>query len=150
VQLKTLLSAKGGRMTYKIIIATLALSLALSPTSVAQAADIERAPTAQEVEGLVRQARSGNPQAQYRLAMAYELGKGTRQSFAEAVRWYTEAANQGFARAQFNLAQIYEEGRPDVKRDLAYALSWYEEAARNGFKMALDRLRSLTSSSSER
>ncbi len=101
------------------------------------------APTAHEVEGLVKLARKGDALAQFRLAHAYETGHGTRQSYSEAIRWYKLSANQGLPQAQFGLAQLYEDGR-GVKRDFAYALSWYEEAARNGFKHALDRIQTMT------
>ena len=31
----------------------------------------------------------------------YENGRGVRQDYAEAVKWYRQAAAQGFAEAQF-------------------------------------------------
>ncbi len=120
--------------------------LVLTTPSFARAAEDENPVTAQEVEALVRQARRGNAHAQYKLAKAYETGSGTRQSYSEAVRWYKAAAHQGLARAQFSLGLIFEEGRPEVKRDVAYALSWYEEAARNGLTAALEHIRRMTTS----
>lgn len=123
----------------------LSISLFLHPPS-AQAEGEEKQVTAHEVENLVKQARQGSAPAQYNLAKAYETGSGTRQSYSEAVRWYKAAANQGFARAQFSLGVIFEEGRPEVKRDVAYALSWYEEAARNGLTLAVERLHRMTAS----
>ncbi len=102
-----------------------------------------RTPSPQDVESLVTSARKGNAVAQFRLAHAYETGRGTRQSYSEAVRWYKLSADQGLPQAQFGLARLYEDGR-GVKRDFAYALSWYEEAARNGFKNALERIQTMT------
>lgn len=135
------------RQASRSVVYTLLMIVAMTASPIAGAESDVSTPTAHEVESLVHAAREGNPQAQYRLAQAYESGAGTRQSYSEAVRWYRAAANQGLARAQFHLALIFEEGRPEVKRDVAYALSWYEEAARNGFKSAVERLRRLTDGS---
>ncbi|MCM2280384.1 MAG: sel1 repeat family protein [Bdellovibrionaceae bacterium] len=134
-------------LSHIVYLSLLCVSISLAMTilrPIHAHAEEEHSASAHEVETLVHQARKGNAHAQYRLAKAYELGSGTRQSYREAVRWYTAAALQGLARAQFNLGRIFEEGRPEVKRDVAYALSWYEEAARNGLKSATDRLHTLT------
>ena len=37
----------------------------------------------------------------------YERGRGVRQDFAEAVRWFRRAAEQGNARGQNNLGAMY-------------------------------------------
>lgn len=128
--------------SFKAVTVAMILAIGLVPSSRSKA-NPERLPSPQEVESLVSQARNGNAAAQFRLALAYETGHGTRQSYKDAVRWFKSAANQGLPDAQFHLGQIYEEGR-GVKKDFAYALSWYEEAARNGLKLAVDHLQTLT------
>lgn len=35
--------------------------------------------------------------------MMYQNGEGVNQSYTEAFKWFTKAANQGHAQAQFNL-----------------------------------------------
>lgn len=126
---------------FRVVTVMMMLAIGVAPGSLD--ASSEQLPTGKEVEGLVNQARNGSAKAQFRLALAYETGHGTRQSYQDAIRWYTSAAHQGFAAAQFHLALIYEEGR-GVKKDFAYAMSWYEEAARNGLKRAVDHLQVLT------
>ena len=64
--------------------------------------------TAKELEGL---ANLGEPRAQYDLALLYDKGLGVPQSDAEALRWYTRAAEQGEARAQYNLGLMYMNGQ---------------------------------------
>ena len=40
----------------------------------------------------------------------YENGQGVPQDYAEAVKWYREAADQDDTDAQFNLGLMYENG----------------------------------------
>ena len=50
------------------------------------------------------------------------------QDEAEAVRWYTRAADQGLPIAQFDLAYMYENGK-GVMNDCERAVRLYEVAA---------------------
>ena len=70
-------------------------------------------------------------EAQNNLGLMYEFGHGVEKNYAEAVRWYTKAAEQGYASAQINLALIYLQGH-GVKQDYAEALRWYTKAAEQG------------------
>ena len=53
------------------------------------------------------------------------------RDYAEAVRWYRQAAEQGHAWAQLNLGVRYYRGE-GVARDYAEALRWYRQAAEQG------------------
>ena len=64
--------------------------------------------TVKELEGL---ANLGDPRAQYDLAVLYDKGLGVPQSDADALRWYTRAAEQGDARAEYNLGLMYMNGQ---------------------------------------
>jgi len=57
-------------------------------------------------EYLLRSARNGDAQAQFKLGEAYELGQGIPKDTAEAARWYYRAANQGCADAQYRLGEM--------------------------------------------
>ena len=49
-----------------------------------------------EAELFIRKAaKLGYAEAQYRLGRMYELGKGVKQDYAKAVKWYLKAAKQG-------------------------------------------------------
>jgi len=58
----------------------------------------------------------------------YERGDGVAKDEAEAVRWYTRAADQGLAVSKFDLAFMYENGH-GVAADIHKAIALYEEAA---------------------
>jgi len=86
------------------------------------------AKTAKELEGL---ANLGDPRAQYDLAVLYDNGLGVPQSDAEALRWYTRAADQGDARAQYNLGLMYMNGQ-GVEPNLVLAYYWVSLSVAHG------------------
>ena len=47
-----------------------------------------------------REAEAGDADAQYRLGLSYEHGKGVPQDYMEALKWYRKAAGQGHAAAK--------------------------------------------------
>ena len=55
-------------------------------------------------------AQAGNPEAQHYVGEIYEKGMGIEPDFAEAARWYRQAAEQGYTRSMVNLAYFYEQG----------------------------------------
>ncbi len=61
----------------------------------------------------------------------YYRGRGVRQDYGEAVRWYRLAADQGNAFAQANLGIMYYNGR-GVPQDYGEAVRWYRLAADQG------------------
>ncbi len=81
-----------------------------------------------------RLADEGDANAQFRVAVLYDLGRGVVQDYSAAVAWYRKAAEQGHANAQHNLASLYEEGlgvEPDYA--VAAALVWFRRAAEQGY-----------------
>ena len=86
---------------------------------------------AQDIDDKIRAAESGDPIAQYNLALRYFKGEGVPQNDAEAAKWYRLAAAQGNAGAQFNLGGIYDTGKGVAEND-AEAVKWYRLAAEQG------------------
>jgi localization factor PodJL len=84
-------------------------------------------------------AADGDPSASFEVGARFAEGKGVRQDFREAVKWYTRAATQGFAIAQYRLATLHERGL-GVDTDTARAKIWYERAARQGNVKAMHNL----------
>ena len=80
---------------------------------------------------LRERAWAGDAVAQCSLGVAYALGRGVPQDYAQAAQWYRKAAEQGEAFAQFNLGLLYNSGR-GVPQDYAQAAQWYEKAAVQG------------------
>ncbi|MSU25006.1 MAG: hypothetical protein EXS32_14460 [Opitutus sp.] len=79
------------------------------------------------------------PEAQYNLALAYELGRGVGKDEVAAQKWYRAAATQGYARARYNLALMLEEGRP-APADAAAAVEFYRAAAAQNYAPAQNNL----------
>jgi TPR repeat protein len=67
------------------------------------------------------------------LGLKYERGRrGFPQNDAQAVRWYSWAANQGNPRAEAGLGFMYENGRGGLPQSDAEAERWYLLAANQG------------------
>lgn len=77
---------------------------------------------------LLRQAKAGNADAQYNLAVMYQLGDGGAKDPAKAVEWYEKAAAQGQALAQFQMGLRYLLGQ-GVPKDEAKGLGFIQQAA---------------------
>lgn len=84
-------------------------------------------------------AAKGDASAQFDIAARLAEGKGIKQDFAEAARWYQRAAAQGLAAAQYRLAALYERGL-GVEADPARAMVWYRRAAEGGNIKAMHNL----------
>lgn len=92
-------------------------------------------------------AERGDPEAQFQLGTAYQMGEGVQQNDLQAVHWITKAANQGYPDAQFNLGMAYRGGY-GVPQDLVQAYMWLELAVANGSSKAFDLRRDLSLSMS--
>ena len=69
----------------------------------------------------------------------YANGRGVPQDDAQAVEWYTKAAEQGVGDAQNNLGLMYGNGK-GVPQDDAQAVFWYTKAAEQGYASAQNNL----------
>lgn len=91
------------------------------------------APTipAVDIGAIQAKARLGDPQAQAQLGRFLENRPGAANRYAEAAKWFRQAAEQGNADAQAGLAELYETGQ-GVPKDLAKAIELYRQAAERG------------------
>jgi len=99
---------------------------------------------ASAVKRLQPLAAKGDPEAQYRLAGLYRIGKGVEKNLGRARSLYLEAADAGHADAQFALAQLLE--KSSGSNSLAEARGWYKRAAEQGNARARQRLAQLRDS----
>jgi TPR repeat protein len=76
-------------------------------------------------------AELGNALSQYRLAVCYLKGQGTKQDYLKAKYWYERASNQGIAFSQHDLGFMYEYGL-GLTRDYSKASHYFELAAKQG------------------
>jgi TPR repeat protein len=79
------------------------------------------------------------PDAQYNLAVCYDLGEALPRDATMSAKWYRKAAEQGFGMAQYNLAVAYCNG-DGVDEDKKLALEWMNKAAAQGVKEAKEAL----------
>ena len=76
-------------------------------------------------------AEHGDAEAQYRIGLMYEFGKGYPQDKAQGVAWFRKSAANGSASAQQELGVIYVTG-DGVPQDDAQAVAWFRKAADQG------------------
>ena len=88
---------------------------------------------------LRKAAASGNPAAEYEVALRHLEGRGVPQSSEEAARWLDRAAKSGLVPAQFRLGSLYEKGH-GVKKNRDAARALYLIAAENGNAKAMHNL----------
>lgn len=105
----------------------------------AGAAQGNQDPERDRARELLRKAEQGDAESQGLLGYLYETGCGVQQSFAEALRWYGEAARNGAALALYCLGRMHEEGR-GVSQDYGKAAGCYREAALRGEQRSQGRL----------
>jgi TPR repeat protein len=77
-------------------------------------------------------ADAGDPAAQVRLAIRYELGQDLSQNCFEALRLYRKAADQGYLVAQFHVGRMYYGGEC-MGQNLGEAAKWLQTAAERGY-----------------
>ena len=89
-----------------------------------------------ERQGLIDAAQAGDARAQSRLGDIYRIGDAlTAQDFAEALKWYTFAAEQGHAFAQNDLGSMILNGF-GITKDATEAARWYRKSADQGVAVA--------------
>ena len=115
------------------------LAAALIALGLNQAAWAANVPDFRET---LQAAERGDAQAQAMLGLMYANGRGVRQDYAEAVKWYRQAAAQGHAKAQSSLGVMYYKGR-GVRQDLALAQEWFGKACQNGDQKGCDNYQRL-------
>ncbi len=91
------------------------------------------------INELRAKAEAGDSKAQLLIASDYDHGRGIRQDYAEAARWYEKAAVAGDRVAQNNLGSLYQNGL-GVTKDYAKALELYRKSAEQEFAMAENSL----------
>jgi len=86
------------------------------------------------IKDLIKIAKKGDVDAQYRLGYCYEKGIGVKINPDRAVKWYKKAVKQGYAEAQYRLGFYYYSTNSYAHRRPAVDL--YERAAQQGHAKA--------------
>lgn len=87
-------------------------------------------------------AQTGNPQAQYRLAVQYQAGLGVVKNQLQAYHWMREAAEQDHGLALHGLGIMYLYGEC-VEKNEREAAVWLQRAAHQGLAGSLAALASM-------
>lgn len=75
---------------------------------------------------------NGIADAQFKLGVMYDEGRGVLTDDSQAVIWYRKAAEQDDPKAQVNLGIMFANGE-GVPKDETQALFWYRKAAEQGY-----------------
>lgn len=87
------------------------------------------------VDDLLTEAHAGNSDAQFKLALAYDFGRGVPRDLETAKTWYSKSAEQGNAEAQNSLGSVYQ-----AEKNYKNAKLWFEKAATQNNALALNNL----------
>ena len=91
--------------------------------------------TIDTIEGLIRRANEGDPEAQYKLGWRYAAGRNVTQNDKEGVKWLRKAAEQGHTKSQNILGMMYSIGH-GVRQDYVEGVKWLRKAAEQGLAQA--------------
>jgi len=92
-----------------------------------------------DLSRLLEKAKAGNAEAQFRVGLAYDMGRGVPCDYAQAASWYRKAADRGHPGAQNNLGGLYVRGL-GVEQNDTEAVRWYARAAAEGHQAAQNNL----------
>ncbi|MDR1308649.1 MAG: sel1 repeat family protein, partial [Deltaproteobacteria bacterium] len=91
--------------------------------------------TGMAAKWMLKAARQGMPEAQFRLAAMYFSGEGLGLDMGKALKWFRQAALLGHAAAQFQVGGMYMAGL-GAPQDKARASRFFRKAAENGHAAA--------------
>jgi TPR repeat protein len=77
-------------------------------------------------------ATHGDAQAEYELALMYDLGLNVDKNLPLAFEWYQKSANQEYAKAQYNLGIFYALAK-SIDKDIDKSKYWIRKAIDNGY-----------------
>lgn len=81
---------------------------------------------------LQAKADSGDPSAQFQVAIAYQKGDIVPRNFVQAAAWFRKAAEQGYAQAQYSLGLLLQQKESGLMENDAQAAQWLQKAAAQG------------------
>ncbi|WP_295072761.1 tetratricopeptide repeat protein [Ruminococcus sp.] len=83
------------------------------------------------IEDLFKRAQNGDNDACFNLGEHFFYGRGVKQDYAKAVKWYIMSSDRGDCSSQKKLADCYYLGQ-GTERNIAKAAHRYEQAAEQG------------------
>ena len=80
-------------------------------------------------------AEDGSMVSQFELGLSFAEGKGEKQSYVEALKWFHKAAEQGHSQSMCNIGTFYFQAW-GVERDYKISVEWFRKAAEMGLAQA--------------
>lgn len=108
-------------------------------TSLQGSAKASSAESKLKLDQYLNSAQQGDAEAQYNLAVLYDLGKEVPQDYTAAAGWYMKSAQNGNAKAFYQMGQMSELGH-GAAQSHKRAASLYRQAAALGHVEAQNRL----------
>ncbi|MBW2293954.1 MAG: sel1 repeat family protein [Deltaproteobacteria bacterium] len=90
--------------------------------------------------GLTERANRGDPGAQYRIATMWMTAEPGKRDYAQALEWYTRAADAGHAQSQSALGRLLVNGFGLAEPDFEAGRRWLELAIEHGDSSAVYNL----------
>ena len=75
----------------------------------------------------VKAAEGGNPGAQFKLGLCYQVGVGVEKDDVKAAEWFMKAAGGGHTDSQFSVAECFADGK-GVEPDQEKAAFWFAKS----------------------
>ena len=125
-----------------IIALCVAVAVAVGPADAAESSfrkaskAYRKGDYATALAGFSALASQGNAEAQFRIGIMHDKGRGVPENDAKAIEWFRKAAERGHLEGQINLGVMYARGQ-GVQRDNVMALFWFTLASKNGSRYAL-------------
>jgi len=92
------------------------------------------------IKTLVKQANTGDVDAEFLLACAYKNGKLGKVDLEKSFYWYKQAAMKGDADAMLMLGWLYYKGSKQLAINTKKAKYWFNKAALLGLDEAIEML----------
>ena len=141
-----MVSSTGGKlegfMRRGALIVALCVAVASGPADAAESAfrkaskAYRKGDYAKALSGFSALAREGNAEAQFRIGIMHDKGRGVPENDAKAIEWFRKAAEWGHLEGQINLGVMYARGQ-GVRQDNVMAFYWFTLATRKGSRYAL-------------
>ena len=80
-------------------------------------------------------AEQGHAEAQFKVGLLYEKGRGLPRHYGKAAEWYLKAAEQNFDNAQYRLGILHDKGL-GVEKNPVLAYMWTALAKASGNALA--------------
>lgn len=87
---------------------------------------------------LIQKANGGDPDSQYLLGLAYDVGNDVPRDLAAAMTWYHRAAESGHVEAQSSVGSALQ-----AEKRYTEARAWYEKAAAQGHPRGISSVAAL-------